>query len=107
MQGELCCAGMSEELGLCGLCGRVMIAGPSVNQHHLIPRSHGGREAVPIHRVCHTKIHSVFTERQLLREYNTFEKLLTHDEIIKFVAWIRKKPPELYTRNRRSKNKGR
>lgn len=94
-----------QGLGLCGLCGRPLVDGPSVNKHHLVPRTFGGREADWIHRVCHSKIHSVFTERDLLRHYNTYERLLSHEEIIKFVKWVRKKPPEFYTKNRATKQK--
>ena len=56
---------IGADLGPCGLCGRPLIAGPSINKHHLTPKTFGGRTAVWIHRVCHTKVHSLFTEREL------------------------------------------
>jgi hypothetical protein len=96
---------LGADLGPCGLCGRPLIAGPSINKHHLLPKTFGGRTAVFIHRVCHSKIHSLFTERELKAHYHTFESLLAHEEILKFVKWVRKKPPEFYTRNRASKRK--
>lgn len=77
-----------------------MVGGESVDRHHLVPRSRGGEEAVWIHRVCHRKIHSVLTERALADHYCTFERLLEHEEIARFVAWVRKKHPEFSTRHR-------
>ncbi len=96
-----------EQLGVCGLCGRDMFAGASVNKHHLVPKTFGGREAVWIHKVCHTKIHSVFTERQLLQHFHTFERLLTNEEIVKYVKWVRKRDPEFMTRHRTTRAKRR
>lgn len=95
------------ELGLCGLCGRVLIPGPSVNRHHLRPKSQGGTEMVWIHTICHGKIHSLFTERQLAQEYDSFDKLLAHEEIQRFVRWVRKRHPSFRSSNRRSRRHGR
>jgi hypothetical protein len=89
----------------CGLCGRPLVPGPSINRHHLVPKTFKGREAVSIHRICHSKIHSVFTERELANHYHTFERLLTHEEILKFVKWVRKKDPEMYSKNRTTRAK--
>jgi len=41
----------------CPLCGRPLIRGDSVDEHHLIPKSQGGRDKYLIHKVCHQKIH--------------------------------------------------
>ncbi len=80
----------------CPLCGRVLIDGPSVNEHHLVPRSHRGRETVRMHRICHNKIHAVFTERELAQYYHSAERLLEHEDIRKFVNWVKKKDPMYY-----------
>lgn len=85
----------------CGLCGRPLPQDASVDLHHLVPRSRGGRETTLIHRICHQKIHSVLTERELAERYNTFEALRAHPEIARFVAWLRGKPPSFYDRSRR------
>ena len=90
-----------EEPSRCGLCGRALVPGPSVNRHHLVPKTFGGRHVVDLHRICHNKIHAVFTERELQQHYHTFERLLAHEEISKFVRWVRKQPPEFYNRNER------
>lgn len=96
---------MSEELGPCPLCGREMIEGSTVNKHHLIPKSLGGKETFLIHVVCHGKIHSVFTERELFHHYHTFERLKEHEEIAKFIKWVRKKDPEFKTKHRKHSRK--
>lgn len=80
----------------CPLCGRELIDGPSVNEHHLIPRSHRGRQTVRMHRICHGKIHAVFSERELAQYYHTIERLLENEDIRKFVQWVRKKDPSYY-----------
>ena len=85
-----------ELLPPCPLCGRPMVRGPSVDAHHLVPKSRGGRTAEPVHRVCHRKLHATFTETQLACEYSTWAALRTHPEIAAFVRWLRNKPPEFY-----------
>lgn len=77
-----------------------MVAGNSVDRHHLVPKTCGGKAAVWMHQVCHRKIHSVLTEKELARSYHTFEALLEVEEIATFVAWVRKKDPEFMTRHR-------
>ena len=94
-----------KSLGACGICGREMIDGPTVNVHHLIPRTFKGRETITLHIVCHTKIHSVFTERELLSKYHTVERLREHPEMEKFIHWVAKKSPEFRDRNRMTKEK--
>ena len=82
-----------------------MIKGKSVNEHHLIPKSRKGRNTITIHVICHTKIHSLFTEKELEQQYFTVDRLLAHEEVQKFVKWVRKKDPEFVDRNRRSSQK--
>ena len=90
---------------VCPLCNRPMIEGPSVDLHHLIPKSRKGRETVLIHLICHRKIHSVFTEKELATKYNTIEKLQTHEEIQNFITWVKNKHPEFVDVFRETKNK--
>jgi hypothetical protein len=81
-----------DELGPCPLCGRPMIEGPSVDRHHWVPRTLGGRAAATLHQVCHRKIHAVLTEREIALGYTTPEALRGHPEIARFVAWVQRKP---------------
>lgn len=78
---------------LCPLCERPLVPGPSVNQHHLVPRRYRGRDAVPVHRICHAKIHAVLTDRALKDYFHTFERLRSHPEIAKFIRWVARKDP--------------
>ena len=82
------------ELPPCPLCGRPLVPGPSVDLHHLVPRTYKGREAVPMHRICHAKIHAVLSERELRDHYHTPERLRKHPQIAAFLRWVVRKPPE-------------
>ena len=81
----------------CPLCGRPL-GTVQVDRHHLIPKTFKGRDQYPIHKICHRKIHSAFTERELLQTYHTWEALLGHADIAAFVAWVAKKPSGFYTK---------
>lgn len=96
---------MSKDIGPCPICGRPMIEGPSIDEHHWVPRAFKGRETAILHRICHTKIHSIFTERELYLWYHTPERIREHEEMAKFIKWIQKRPPEFYDSNRESRQK--
>ena len=89
----------------CPLCGRPL-AEP-MNRHHLIPVSQGGRHTttVMLHKICHDKIHSVLTEKELKRSYPSIETLQAHEEIARFIAWVQKKEPEYYDKSARDARK--
>lgn len=87
---------MSDDHDPCPLCDRPLIPGPSVNEHHLVPRTYKGRETVRLHRICHGKIHAVFSEKDLRDHYHTIDRLRAHPDIQKFVRWVRKKHPEFH-----------
>lgn len=97
-------APVGKVLGDCGLCGRPLIAGPSVEEHHLLPRSQGGKETVPLHRVCHRKIHAELSEKELARSYNTLDALRAHPDIAAFIHWVARKPPEFTAMTFRAKD---
>lgn len=80
----------------CPFCSRPL-AEPA-NRHHLIPLSKGGKATptVMMHKICHTKIHSVLTEAELKNYYHTIERLQGQEELEKFIKWVSKKPPEFY-----------
>lgn len=85
-----------QALGNCPLCGRPLVAGRSVDEHHLVPKSQGGRDTFTVHRICHRKIHATLTEKELARSYASWAALQAHPEIASFVAWVQKKAPEYY-----------
>lgn len=81
----------------CPLCGRVL-GTVNIDRHHLVPKTFKGREQFPIHKICHRKIHSVLSERELLHHYHTWEALRAHPDIQVFIRWVARKPPEFYVR---------
>jgi hypothetical protein len=90
---------LNDSNDICLLCGRPL-AGPC-NKHHLLPLSKGGKgtETVVLHKICHDKIHAVFTEMELKKHYNTIDKLQQNEEIARFIKWVRKREPEYYDKS--------
>lgn len=82
---------------ICPLCGR-SIPLAQRELHHLVPKIKGGKVTQSLHSICHRQIHALFSEAELARRYNTVEALLEHEEIRKFVDWVRKKPDDFNER---------
>ncbi len=90
--------------GRCELCRR---EGVELTRHHLIPRSTHGRRRIRrrfdrqqrqnavlwLCRPCHKQLHALIPEMELALRYHTREALLSHPELSRFIAWIRKRPP--------------
>ncbi len=83
---------MQKSKPICPMCGQEM---DKPDRHHLIPKQKKGSETVDIHRCCHDKIHSIFTNRELERDYNTIEAIKSHPEIQKFIKWLSKRDANL------------
>lgn len=79
----------------------------SSDKHHFVPKSQGGKETEIIHKICHVKIHSLWTEKQLAKDFNTPEKIVENEDMKKFIKWVSKKDPDFYDRSIKSKNKRR
>jgi len=67
---------------------------------------------VRMHRICHSKIHSLFDERELARDFADIDRLRAHPEVRRFVEWVRRRPPDFHartepTRTRRGRRRGR
>jgi len=90
-------------IGTCPICKRIMIEGPSIDSHHLIPKTYKGKETILIHKICHRKIHASITEKEMKNFYHTIERLLNHTEIQKFIKWIKNKDPEFYSGSKETK----
>ncbi len=73
----------------CPICKRPF--DDTMDEHHLIPKSKKGKDAATIHRVCHDKIHSMFTNQELKNYYNTIDKIMEREEMQKFAKWVSKK----------------
>ncbi len=89
----------------CLICQRPLGNSKRISKHHLIPKSRGGKhtDTVLLHNICHQKIHSVFTEKELRDEFHTVEKLTEHEEMRKFIRWVAKKDINFYQKNKKLK----
>lgn len=87
---------------ICPLCDRAI---PKLqrDEHHLIPKSHGGRQTAVLHRICHRQIHAVFTETELARKYYSIELLKLQEDMVGFIEWVRLKPDDFFERTRKSR----
>lgn len=85
----------------CALCGRPL--GRRIEWHHIVPKSEGGRETVPLHPICHRAIHATASTKELARLYPTLDLLREHPEIARFLRWVAHKPPDFHTPTHRRK----
>jgi len=83
----------------CALCGRPL--GARTEWHHVVPRSRGGRETVPLHPICHRTIHASASNAELARLGPSLDALREREDIRRFVAWIGDKPPDFHAPTRR------
>lgn len=80
--------------------------GVSTNLHHMVPKSRGGRATSRVHRVCHSFIHSQWTEKQLEAEFNDPQAIRQAPQSQAFLAWVARKDPQFVDRSVRSRAKG-
>ena len=94
-----------EIVGQCPICDRDMWKGNSIDKHHMVAKCRGGKETEYLHKICQRKIHSIWTEKELEKEYNDSEKIKEHEEMQNFIKWVNKKEPDFYDRNERHNRK--
>ncbi|MBC8033930.1 MAG: HNH endonuclease [Chitinophagaceae bacterium] len=89
----------------CPLCGRTLAV--PCTRHHLLPVSKGGKgtTTVLLHKICHDKIHRVFSEKELQKYYNTVERLREAEAMREFIHWVRKKDAGYYDVSLRQKRR--
>lgn len=90
----------------CPLCGRPLPASER-SPHHLVPKMFKGRETVDLHRICHRKIHSLWSERELKNRFHDIDLIRQQPEIRRFIQWLDSKPPEFYERTEDANQKRR
>lgn len=73
--------------------------------HHLVPKMFKGRETVDLHRICHRKIHSLWSERELKNRFHDLDLIRAQPEIERFVQWLAGKPPAFYERTENARGK--
>lgn len=99
-----------SELGRCPLCDRLLVVGWSVNRHHLRPVLKGGGPWRWMHKICHSKVHSIWSEAELRDIFDAGDEdhywatLQADDRVKSFVRWVSNKPPEFRSRNRMVKD---
>jgi hypothetical protein len=76
-----------------------------VSDHHLIPKSRGGQETIPICLDCHKSIHAFFTNKELESSFNSVESLLTNDKFANHIKWLSKQPANQRFKTKRVKEK--
>ena len=93
--------GLEPGADLCWLCARPL--GRRIEWHHPVPRSRGGRDAVPVHPICHRAIHAQFSNVELARTGGEVAALRAHPGLARFLAWVEGKPADFHapTRTRR------
>lgn len=79
----------------CPICDRDL-GTELVEEHHLIPKSQKGKETIKIHSICHRKIHSLFTEKELKKYFHTVERLKQDEKMAIFIEWVQNKPSNFY-----------
>jgi hypothetical protein len=89
----------------CELCGRTLDTELG-SEHHLYPKNcklskkvskEKRKSTVTLHPVCHKFIHSIFTNKELVRQYNTISKIKEDERVQKFISWIKAKPEDFDT----------
>lgn len=94
---------MAREVPTCFLCDRPL--GATVQWHHAVPKSRGGRETVPVHPICHKTIHATLTNKELERGYASAKALRSHPELARFIVWVSGKDPDFHAPTRRKTGK--
>jgi 5-methylcytosine-specific restriction endonuclease McrA len=89
----------------CCICGRPFGDPDYIEFHHLIPKTFKGSNGINIHAICHRKLHSAITEREMLKYYHTTERLLEHEDIQKFIKWVANKHVDFYNKNDETKSR--
>jgi hypothetical protein len=87
---------METKPNTCGICGRPL-GTKLIDAHHLVPKTFKGKETVQLHKICHRKVHSVFTEKEMEKYYNTIQRLHEHSDIQAFAKWVANKPLDYYS----------
>lgn len=85
----------------CPVCARPNFY-PS--DHHMVPKSRGGRATETICRDCHKAVHALFSNKDLEKTYHTVDALLGNEAFAKMVKFIAKQDPTRKQAFKRSKD---
>jgi hypothetical protein len=84
---------------MCVFCGREI----STREHHIVPKSKGGRVTVPTCEACESFIHRTFTHAELRDRYSTVESVQEHEGYQRFLKWLLKQQPTSVFRSARAR----
>ena len=79
--------------------------GFSTDRHHMVPKSRGGAATTRVHRACHSFIHSLWTVKELEREFSDPEAIKADPRARSFIDWIAKKDPQYFDKSTRHSRK--
>ena len=78
------------------------------SDHHMVPKSRGGKATTTLCADCHRAIHATFSNKELEREYSTAEALMTHEGFRRLVNFIARQDGKVRTAtNRVQRRRGR
>jgi hypothetical protein len=95
---------IETEILACPLCGRPVPSPDLLSDHHLVPRSRGGKETEAICVDCHKQIHAMYGNKRLEEELNSVEALLADPKFAKFAVWIARRPFGSMAKARRARD---
>ena len=78
---------------VCALCHRPL--GTRTEWHHVVPKSEGGRETVPLHPICHRTIHAAADNATLAR-LGDLGPVRALPPLARFLKWVANKPPDFH-----------
>ena len=87
---------------VCSLCQ----VAPAESKHHTIPKARGGKETEGLCNDCHDQIHAVLTNKDLMKEFGSIEKLKEFEKIQTWIKW-RQKHPNVTVAHKMSKERKR
>ena len=88
-------SGKKLQANKCQICFRD-IPDEYLEKHHLIPKSKKGKDTIDVCNACDDQLHLLFTNKELAKQYNTLDKLLSSEKVLTWVNWIRNRP-RMYT----------
>lgn len=86
----------------CALCDRPL--GERTEWHHVVPRSEGGTDTVPLHPICHRAIHAAADNAALTRA-GTLDAIRDLPPLARFLRWIADKPADFHAPTRRLRDR--
>lgn len=74
----------------CPICKRD-VPNEYQEKHHLVPKCRKGKETITLCCNCGDMLHKIFTNKELEKEYNSLDKILSKREVKNWIKWVSKK----------------